>query len=601
MTKSPSPSGSLTSNPPGVQAQVPRAKLDEHVRLSEAQLVRLRASGKPRRFTSGELLIDPGRRDYPFLLLADVRAEVVRLATPDRPEMVLGRWGAGDFAGEWGLITGEAAFLATRATEPGLLQEISREQFLDVLSDDGELSTVITRELLRRREVLRVGEGAASVEIVGNAQSPASYALRSWAEHQRIAFTWLDVDEPTGAAVARALRSGTAELPVAITPTATIRRATARKVSDNLGLTYHDSGRTLDLVVVGAGPAGIGTAVYAATEGLSTLLLDAVSAGGQAASSSRIENYLGFPDGVSGEELTSRGLVQAQKFGATLSTPSAVDGLEPVDDTIHLHLADDTHVHARAVVIATGARYRRLPLARWHDFEGAGIFFAATEIEAEYCHGKPVVVIGGANSAGQASLFLASRGSPVNLVIRDDKLEAGMSDYLARRIRQHPRIDTHLGTEVTALDGGDHLTGVDLTRRSDAAVQERRCVGLFCFIGATPATDWLDGIALDDHGFVLTDTALTDDDLSPVWATLARRPLPFETSMARVFAVGDVRRGSTKRVAAAVGEGSSAIPSIHRAITAPIQADTAGSRTPPVAVQQTRPRTEHHAPATIAT
>jgi thioredoxin reductase (NADPH) len=296
MTKSFSENGSRTSDVPGV----PTAELDEHVRLSEAQLIRLRASGTLRRFASGDVLIEPGRRDYPFLLLADGRAEVVRFATPDRPEMVLGRWGPGDFAGEWGLITGEAAFLATRATEPGLLHEISRERFLDALSEDGELSTVIMRELLRRREVLRAGEGAASVEIVGNAQSPTSYALRSWAEHERIAFRWLDVREPTGAAVARALRFGTTELPVAITPTATIRRATAQQVSNNLGLTYRDSGQTLDLVVVGAGPAGISAAVYGATEGLSTLLLDAVSSGGQAASSSRIENYLGFPDGVSG-------------------------------------------------------------------------------------------------------------------------------------------------------------------------------------------------------------------------------------------------------------------------------------------------------------
>jgi thioredoxin reductase (NADPH) len=574
MTESPSASGSLASDALGAVSRAPTAELDEHVRLSESQLIRLRASGKPRRFESGEVLIAPGRRDYPFLLLADGRAEVVRFATPDRPETVLGRWGPGEFAGEWGLITGEVAFVATRATEPGLLHEISRERFLDALSEDGDLSTVIMRELLRRREMLRAGEGAASVEIVGNAQSPASYALRSWAEHERIAFTWLDIDEPTGAALSRALHYDTADLPVAITPTATIRRATARQVSDNLGLTYRDSGRTLDLVVVGAGPAGISAAVYGATEGLSTLLLDAVSIGGQAASSSRIENYLGFPDGVSGEELMSRGLVQAQKFGATLSTPTAVDGLEPADDTIRLHLADHTRVRARAVVIATGARYRRLPLARWRDFEGAGIFFAATEIEAEYCHGRPVVVIGGANSAGQASLFFASRGSRVNLVIRHDKLEDGMSDYLARRIRQHPRIDLRLGTEVTALHGRDHLTGVDFTRRSDAEVQEQRCAGLFCFIGASPATDWLDAVALDEHGFVLTDTALTDDDLSPAWATLARRPLPFETSMPRVFAVGDVRRGSTKRVAAAVGEGSSAIASVHRAIAA-LEADTA--------------------------
>jgi len=564
------------------EAEVRMAELNERVRLSKAQLARLRAAGELRRFTAGELLLGPGERDYPFLLLREGRAEVVRCATPDRPEVVLGRWGPGDFAGEWGLITGEAALLATRATEPGLLHEIPRERFLEVLSRDGELSTVVMREMLRRRDALRAGEGVRSVEILGVAQSPASYALRSWAERQRIAFTWLDADDPAGAALARALGSGRAELPVAITPTATIRRATAGQLSDNLGLAYHNRGRTLDLVVVGAGPAGLAAAVYGASEGLSTLLLDAVSIGGQAAASPRIENYLGFPEGTSGEELTSRGLIQAQKFGATVSTPSVVDGLKPLDDVIRLHLTDGTDVRAQAVVIATGARYRRIPLARWHDFEGAGIFFAATEIEAEFCRGERVVVVGGANSSGQAALFLASRGSPVNFVIRHDKLEAGMSDYLARRIRQHPRIDIHLGTEVTALHGHDRLAGVDLTRRSDGAVQELPCAGLFCFIGATPATGWLDGVCLDDDGFVLTDAGLTDQDLPPVWATVGRRPLPFETSMPRVFAVGDVRRGSMKRVAAAVGEGSSAIPSVHRAIAIGIDADVAGP--PPTSV-----------------
>ena len=250
-----------------------------------------------------------------------------------------------------------------------------------------------------------------------------------------------------------------------------------------------------------------------------------------------------------------------------------------LDDLIRLRLAAGAEVRARAVLLATGATYRRLRLERWSEFEGAGIFFSATEIEAEYCHGEPIVVVGGANSSGQAALFLASRVSRVNLVIRHDELEAGMSNYLARRIRQHPRIDIHLATEVTALHGHDSLSGVDLRRRSDGIVQQRRCVGLFCFIGARPATGWLEGISLDDHGFVLTGTDLTDEDLPSVWGALRRRPLPFETSIPRVFAVGDVRHGSTKRVAAAVGEGSSAVPSMRRAIITGVETDLAG---PPV-------------------
>jgi thioredoxin reductase (NADPH) len=542
------------------------ADAEERTLLNPAELEHLRAIGEPRRFAAGEVLVALGERDYPFQLLQTGGAEVVRSATPDRPEMPLRRWGPGEFAGEWGLITGQAAFLTIRGTEPGVLYEIPRERFLEVLSGDGELSNVIMREFLRRRDVLRTGEGAASVEILGVAQSAASHALRSWAERQRVAFTWLDVADPAGAALAQALGCARDQLPVVLTPTATIPRATVGQLSYNLGLAYRDLGEIRDLVVVGAGPAGLAAAVYGASEGLSTLLLDAVSTGGQAAASSRIENYLGFPDGVSGEELTSRGLVQAQKFGATVSTPCTVESFELAEDLIRLRLTDGTEIPAHAVVIATGARYRRLPLARWHDFEGAGIFFSATAMEAQACDGEPVVVVGGANSAGQAALFLASRGSTVDLVVRKDELSAGMSDYLVRRIREHGQIDVHLGTEVTALHGEGYLTGVDLTRRSDGAVERRPCTGLFCFIGATPATGWLDGIVLDDDGFVLTDTELAKRDLSHVWDALGRRPLPFETSVPRVFAVGDVRRASMKRVAAAAGEGSSAIPSVHRAI-----------------------------------
>jgi thioredoxin reductase (NADPH) len=235
-------------------------------------------------------------------------------------------------------------------------------------------------------------------------------------------------------------------------------------------------------------------------------------------------------------------------------------------DHIRLELTDGTQVPTRAVVIATGAHYRRLPLSRWHEFEGAGIFFSATEIEAQGCHGEPVVVIGGANSAGQAALFLAAHGSDVALVVRGDSLSAGMSEYLVDRVQEHPGITIRLGTDVTGLHGEDRLDGVELTSHSDAAVISVPCTGLFCFIGATPATAWLDGVELDDNGFVLTDTDLDDRRLSTGYATLGRRPLPFETSVPRVFAVGDVRRASMKRVAAAVGEGSSAIPSVHRAI-----------------------------------
>lgn len=532
--------------------------------LDDAQFTRLAALGERRAVHAGDVLIAPGELDYPFHLIEAGEVEVVRAATPDRPELVLRTWGAGAFTGEWSLVTGQAAFVTVRASTTGFVVEIPRGRILEALAADADLSNAIVRELLRRREVLRTGEGAASVEILGRANSAAAHQLRTWAERQRLAFIWLDVDEPAGASLARELGCTNGDLPIVVTPTATIPRATVGQLSENLGLTYRASGATHELVVVGAGPAGLAAAVYGASEGLSTLLLDGVATGGQAAASSRIENYLGFPGGISGGDLTSRGLIQAQRFGALVYTPCAVDDLQADGGGFRLTLTDGTEVPARSVVIATGAHYRRLPLECWRDFEGASIFFAATEMEAQGLSGRPAVVIGGANSAGQAALFLASRGSHVDLVVRGPQLSARMSDYLVRRINEHPEISVWLGTEVTALHGTDRLDAVDLS--ADGVIERRACGGLFCFIGAVPATAWLDGVALDEQGFVLTDSDLRDEHLSDGWTALGRRPFPYETSLPGVFAVGDVRRSSMKRVAAAVGEGSSAIMSVHRAI-----------------------------------
>ena len=320
-------------------------------------------------------------------------------------------------------------------------------------------------------------------------------------------------------------------------------------------------------------------AVYGASEGLDTLVLEGTAAGGQAAASSRIENYLGFASGISGAELTGTAAVQAEKFGARIAAPCPVKSLRPEGDAIWLTLVDGTEMAARAVVIATGARYRALPLDHWSEFEGAGIYYAATEIEARSCAQNPVAVVGGANSAGQAALYLAGRGSEVSLVVRGDDLRARMSAYLADRIEAHPRVTVHTGTEIAELHGSDHLEAISLrsdgrtaqTGKGDRVMKDDRghvlepqqCSGLFCFIGATPATDWLRGLATDERGFLRTDAQLRDEELTGPWPGLGRRPLPFETSEPQVFAAGDVRSGSMKRVAAAVGEGASAVSSVH--------------------------------------
>jgi thioredoxin reductase (NADPH) len=471
--------------------------------------------------------------------------------------------------GELNLLTGQTASLTARVVETANVFRIPPAQFRRLMDEDPELSDLVLRALLARRQLLRDGPGARALEIVGSGFSAAALALRTYAARQQLAHLWVEVDSPAGAATSARAELGAMDLPAVVTPTAVLRRATPGMLAELLGLSYRPDGtQVIDLVVVGAGPAGLAAAVYGASEGLQTLVLDSVAVGGQAAASSRIENYLGFTSGISGAELTANAMVQAQKFGARISSPCPVTRLEAGGHDLRVVLADGTGIAARAVVIATGARYRSLPLDRWSTFEGAGIFYAATELEARACVARPVAVVGGANSAGQAALYLAGRGCPVDLVVRGADLADGMSSYLAERILAHPGIAVRTRCEVTALDGGTHLGAITVSDRARGSQLRLACQGLFCFIGAAPGTEWLSGVRLDDHGFVLTDAQLGTTDLGPTWDALHRRPLPFETSQPGVFAVGDVRSGSMKRVAAAVGEGASAIRSVHQALGA---------------------------------
>jgi thioredoxin reductase (NADPH) len=358
----------------------------------------------------------------------------------------------------------------------------------------------------------------------------------------------------------------TTDLPAAVVRERVLRRATPGELAEALGLTYRrdDSSGPVDLTVVGAGPAGLAAAVYGASEGLSTVLLDAVGPGGQAAASSRIENYLGFPTGITGAELAERAETQALKFGARLSTPCEIVALG-IDEQLRAVLADGTDIPSRAVIIATGARYRALALEHWDEFVGAGIYYAATELEVRSCADGPVTVVGGGNGAGQAALFLAANGCDVTIAIRRTEIKSGMSQYLVDRLLANPKITVRGGTQIKRLDGDQVLESISLVGPAGEQ-QDQACSGLFCFIGAEPATGWLTGVALDEHGFVRTDVQLTPEDLAETWSALGRVPLPFETSVPGVFAVGDVRHGSMKRVAAAVGEGASAVRSVHTAI-----------------------------------
>ena len=532
--------------------------------LSAAQLAELAPYGQERDVAAGDLLFSPADTTYDFWVIRHGEVEIVR---PDPAgDVPVTVHADGRFLGELSLLTGQRPYLTTRVTRPGQVLQIPIPEFQRLMREKSELADVIFRTLMTRRELLRSGEGARAVKIIGSRYDRAALALRAFAGRADFPHVWVDLEDADDVDVLLAsMGLRPSDTPVVVTPTATLRRPTPGEFAQALGLTFRAApGYTFDLVVVGTGPAGLAAAVYGASEGLTTVSLDAVNVGGQAGASSRIENYVGFPEGISGGELTSRAATQAQRLGARLNSPCPVGGLrlEP-NGLLVVELADGSEIPAKSVIVASGARYQRLAVADLERFEGAGVYYAATDLEVRACRGARVIVVGGGNSAGQAALYLAQQGSPVTICIRGDDLGTSMSRYLIERIDADPRIDVLTCTEVRALEGERHLQRVTVEH---TPTHERRvfdCAGLFCFIGAEPATEWLGGlVALDDRGFVLTDRSLPQEAIDG-GTFLVRDPLPFETSVPGVFAVGDVRHGSLKRVAAAVGEGSSAVRSVH--------------------------------------
>jgi thioredoxin reductase (NADPH) len=528
--------------------------------LSGPQFDRMAAYGAAQPVQVGDVVFGPGDVDYDLVLVESGWIEIVSPATGDEPESVVARYGPGGFLGELNFLTGQTAYLMARVTEAGRIHRISRAQFRRLMAGEPDLSDILLRTFLARRDLLRDGPAARAIAILGSELSADSLALRTFAARQRLAHVWVDADSAAGRALAESTQITAADLPAVITGHQVLRRATTGQMAQALGLAYRHTGtKPMDLTVIGSGPAGLGAAVYGASEGLNTVVLDAVGVGGQAAGSSRIENYLGFPSGLSGQELTQRAALQAMKFGAQLSSPCRVVDLDTNGAHLTVMLSDGTTIESRAVLIATGVHYNTLPLERWIEFEGAGIYYAATELEARACRTQPVTVVGGANSAGQAALFLASRGCQVTLAVRGSDVAATMSAYLVARLRAHQRVQIRVDTEVTGLSGGSSLQRITLTDNSTGEVSEHPCAGLFCFIGARPETQWLPDLALDRAGFIRTDAQLDPEELGATWAALGRPPLPYETSMPTVFAAGDVRLTSLKRVASAVGEGASAV------------------------------------------
>jgi thioredoxin reductase (NADPH) len=537
--------------------------------LNPDQIARITAYGTASDVPAGALVFTAGGPASELIVVESGTVDVYRDRIRDLPEEPVVTHGPGRFIGEFSLFTGQRLILNARMTDPGRIHRISAARFRDLMADDPELSDILLRALLGRRRLLQNTAAAHSIEIVGHENSAACLALRTYAVRQMLPHVWIDADSDEAQDLIAHYGLTPAQLPTVLVLGQPLPSATPGILAEYIGLSFRASDTTVDLTVVGGGPGGLAATVYGASEGLSTVLLDGIGVGGQAASSSRIENYLGFPHGISGQDLTDLAQVQAMKFGARLSSPCMVTRLEATGPgPITLSISDGTTIRTRAVILATGAQYRTLPIPRWSEFEGAGIYYAATEIEARSCRDYPVTVIGGANSAGQAALFLAASGNPVTLAVRARDLGAEMSSYLSDRLRAHPNVTIRTATEVVALDGSTSLRRITLRDNGSDTSSVQDCYGLFCFIGAHPTTAWLTGVALDDDGFIRTDFDLGTADLGPNWQLLGRSPLPFETSIPAVFAVGDVRHGSMKRIAAAVGEGASAVRSVHRALPA---------------------------------
>ncbi|MEA3056904.1 MAG: thioredoxin reductase [Actinomycetota bacterium] len=529
--------------------------------LGDRELAALDALGTRRSVAAGEYLYREGDPTYDFFVVVSGAVDIVLNA--DGEERVLTRHGAGRFLGELNMLSGLRVFVSAKVAEPGEVIVVPVADLRRVLATQPGLGDTILAAFMARRARLVTG-AAAAIRVVGSRFSAESQSVREFLARTGVPHEWIDADHDV--AVDRLLSDAGVsadELPIVIVSGSVLRRPTPGVLAEYLGLTVGNlPDRCFDLVVVGAGPAGLAAAVYGASEGLRTLGVDGIAPGGQAGTSSRIENYLGFPTGISGADLTQRALVQAEKFGAHLSAPCAAMSLREQAGHLVVGFDDGTEVAGRAVIVATGARYRRLDVDRLAEFETKGVYYAATAMEARECAESPVVVVGGGNSAGQAAVVLAESGSPVTVVIRAPDLNSSMSRYLVDRIEAHDRIEVRASTRIAELDGDETLravrtTGVD----GDATVP---CAALFSFIGADPSSAWLSGCAaLDDRGFVLTDRSLGDEHLDGRWALLGRRPLPFETSRPGLFAVGDIRSGSTKRVATAVGEGSAAVRSVH--------------------------------------
>jgi thioredoxin reductase (NADPH) len=535
--------------------------------LTPAQIARIAEHGSARPIRRGEVLVEAGDHVVPFFVVREGRLEVVRPA--EATETLVATHGPGQFTGEVNMLSGRRALLRTRVAEDGEVIALDHESLLSLVQLDSELGEIFMRAFIFRRLEL-ISHGIGDVVLVGSNHCPATLRVREFLTRNGHPYAYIDVDRDSGVQeLLDQFHVTAADMPVLICRgELVLRNPTNQQVAECLGFNDEiDATQIRDLLVLGAGPAGLAAAVYGASEGLDVLVLESRVPGGQAGSSSKIENYLGFPTGISGQELTARAYTQAQKFGAGVLIAKGARRLLCDRKPYTIEIDDGQRVPARTIIIATGAEYRKPSLESLGRFEGAGVYYGATFMEAQLCADEEVAVVGGGNSAGQAAVFLAQTARHVHVLVRSNGLAESMSRYLIRRIEDNPAITLRTRTELTGAEGGNHLERVSWLDQQVGTPETHDVRHVFIMTGATPSTGWIgECIVLDEKGFIKTGPDLSKDDLTAARWPLPRSPYLLETSLPGVFAVGDIRSGSVKRVASAVGEGSIAVSFVHRAL-----------------------------------
>jgi thioredoxin reductase (NADPH) len=534
--------------------------------LTAPQIERIREFAMVRKVTAGEILYEPGDDTPPVYVV--ISGGIKILAVGGSEERTVTTYGVGQFSGELLMISGRKSIYRCQATETGTLLELSARELRTLIGKDAELSDIFMKAFLARRLSLQE-KGEGNVVVLGSGYSANTLAVREFLTRDGHPFTYLDLDvDQTAQELLDRFGVSIKDIPVVVCNNARVlRNPSSEEIAECLGFNSNiDDSQVRDLVVVGAGPAGLAAAVYAASEGLDVLVIEKGAPGGQAGSSSKIENYLGFPTGLSGQELAARAIAQSEKFGAKIMVARAVERLDCGKRPYRVHLGDGQEIPARAIVLATGAQYNKPSIANLDAFSGKGIYYNATFMEAQLCADEPVIVIGGGNSAGQAAVFLAQHAACVEMLVRSKNLKETMSRYLVQRIEENPRIQVHYSSELTALEGETHLEQVSWIQKDTGQISTQPIRHVFVMAGASPKTEWLSGcLSLDKKGFVLTGRDLASET-SPIAWPLSRPPQMLETSVPGVFVVGDARSGNVKRVASAVGEGSIVVHMVHQVL-----------------------------------